>query len=125
MEKGRVSQEVNAKFEALGDEIPYDRQKIGRVPMMLRSRYCALYGNDNNLTDYGECPYDQVPFYFYFSLFFIILFIYFYLFIYFLFYSIYLFLSILLIIFLFISFIILIFIIIIIIIIIIILYLNY
>ena len=84
MEKGRVSQEVNAKFEALGDEIPYDRQKIGRVPMMLRSRYCALYGNDNNLTDYGECPYDQVPFYFYFSFIFyhsIYLFLFIYLFI--------------------------------------------
>eukprot|EP01087_Luapelamoeba_hula_P007555 TRINITY_DN1846_c2_g1_i1.p1 TRINITY_DN1846_c2_g1~~TRINITY_DN1846_c2_g1_i1.p1 ORF type:complete len:1191 (-),score=165.77 TRINITY_DN1846_c2_g1_i1:149-3694(-) len=33
---------------------------IGRVPIMLRSKYCMLAdANDKNLTEMGECPYDQ------------------------------------------------------------------
>ncbi|KAI3495304.1 hypothetical protein L1887_37585 [Cichorium endivia] len=33
---------------------------IGKVPIMLRSRYCTLYGNsEKDLTELGECPYDQ------------------------------------------------------------------
>jgi len=33
---------------------------IGKVPIMLRSRYCTLYENsDKDLTELGECPYDQ------------------------------------------------------------------
>ncbi|KAG0573134.1 hypothetical protein M758_UG292500 [Ceratodon purpureus] len=33
---------------------------IGKVPIMLRSRYCTLFENsDKDLTELGECPYDQ------------------------------------------------------------------
>ncbi|KAJ7556830.1 hypothetical protein O6H91_05G100400 [Diphasiastrum complanatum] len=33
---------------------------IGKVPIMLRSSYCTLYENsDKDLTELGECPYDQ------------------------------------------------------------------
>ncbi|KAH9554263.1 hypothetical protein CY35_08G055300 [Sphagnum magellanicum] len=33
---------------------------IGKVPIMLRSSYCTLYQNsDKDLTELGECPYDQ------------------------------------------------------------------
>ena len=31
-----------------------------QVPIMLRSEYCCLYGNsDRELSELGECPYDQ------------------------------------------------------------------
>lgn len=34
---------------------------IGRVPIMLRSKFCVLYGlGDKDLIELGECPYDQV-----------------------------------------------------------------
>ncbi|RZC63509.1 hypothetical protein C5167_025267 [Papaver somniferum] len=33
---------------------------IGKVPIMLRSKYCRLYGNsEKDLVELGECPYDQ------------------------------------------------------------------
>ncbi len=33
---------------------------IGRVPIMLRSKYCLLHGlGDKDLVELGECPYDQ------------------------------------------------------------------
>ncbi|CAK9148633.1 unnamed protein product [Ilex paraguariensis] len=33
---------------------------IGKVPIMLRSSYCTLYhSSENDLTEVGECPYDQ------------------------------------------------------------------
>ncbi|KAI3840599.1 hypothetical protein MKX03_004611 [Papaver bracteatum] len=33
---------------------------IGKVPIMLRSKYCTLYGNsEKDLVELGECPYDQ------------------------------------------------------------------
>ncbi|OLL21764.1 DNA-directed RNA polymerase II subunit RPB2 [Neolecta irregularis DAH-3] len=33
---------------------------IGKVPIMLRSRYCILHGlEDNEMYDVNECPYDQ------------------------------------------------------------------
>ncbi|KAL6072260.1 DNA-dependent RNA polymerase II [Balamuthia mandrillaris] len=36
------------------------RTHIGKVPVMLRSQYCMLYGmSDKELTELGECPYDQ------------------------------------------------------------------
>ena len=32
-----------------------------QVPIMLRSSYCSLFDHsDKELTDLGECPYDQV-----------------------------------------------------------------
>lgn len=34
---------------------------IGRVPIMLRSKFCVLYNlGDKDLIELGECPYDQV-----------------------------------------------------------------
>ncbi|GBG87225.1 hypothetical protein CBR_g45284 [Chara braunii] len=33
---------------------------VGKVPIMLRSAYCSLYGqSEKELTQLGECPYDQ------------------------------------------------------------------
>ena len=33
-----------------------------QVPIMLRSDYCSLHDQDDvQLSDLGECPYDQVP----------------------------------------------------------------
>ena len=32
-----------------------------QIPIMLRSSFCSLYEHtDKELTDLGECPYDQV-----------------------------------------------------------------
>ncbi|KAI3991626.1 hypothetical protein MKX01_004902 [Papaver californicum] len=40
------------------EELP--RVFIGKVPIMLRSKYCTLYGNsEKDLVELGECPYDQ------------------------------------------------------------------
>mmetsp|Transcript_2506 Transcript_2506/g.8914 ORF Transcript_2506/g.8914 Transcript_2506/m.8914 type:complete len:1176 (-) Transcript_2506:301-3828(-) len=37
-----------------------DKVFLGQVPIMLRSTYCILKdSNDRELTDLGECPYDQ------------------------------------------------------------------
>ena len=34
---------------------------VAQVPIMLRSSYCSLSGlDDRELTQLGECPYDQV-----------------------------------------------------------------
>jgi hypothetical protein len=34
---------------------------IGKVPIMLRSEYCSLHDHtDKELTELGECPYDEV-----------------------------------------------------------------
>jgi DNA-directed RNA polymerase II subunit RPB2 len=39
----------------------YEKIFIGEVPIMLRSSYCSLFDHtDKELTDLGECPYDQV-----------------------------------------------------------------
>ena len=38
----------------------FDKIFIGRVPIMLRSKFCSLHGSsDKELTELGECPYDQ------------------------------------------------------------------
>ncbi|XP_045792607.1 DNA-directed RNA polymerase II subunit RPB2-like [Trifolium pratense] len=47
-----------------GEEITetrdFSKVFIGKVPIMLRSSYCTLYGKDEkDMTDLGECPYDQ------------------------------------------------------------------
>ena len=40
--------------------LKHDKIFIGEVPIMLRSSYCALYDHtDLELTNFGECPYDQ------------------------------------------------------------------
>ena len=51
-------------FDADGNEedVTEDLPKVflGQVPIMLRSTYCILSdSNDRELTDLGECPYDQ------------------------------------------------------------------
>lgn len=54
-------------FELDGDEeIELETEElskvfIGRVPIMLRSKFCVLYNlGDKDLIELGECPYDQV-----------------------------------------------------------------
>ncbi|KAK7376095.1 hypothetical protein VNO78_34947 [Psophocarpus tetragonolobus] len=47
-----------------GEEVTETRELtnvfIGKVPIMLCSRYCTLYQNfEKDLTELGECPYDQ------------------------------------------------------------------
>jgi DNA-directed RNA polymerase II subunit RPB2 len=38
----------------------YPKQFLGKVPIMLKSAYCALFGeNEMDLCALGECPYDQ------------------------------------------------------------------
>ena len=42
------------------EEQEFSKVFIGKIPMMLRSAYCALAGlSDKDLTDVRECPYDQ------------------------------------------------------------------
>ena len=42
------------------DEEPLPKVFLGSVPIMLRSTYCILSdSNDRELTDLGECPFDQ------------------------------------------------------------------
>lgn len=42
------------------DQEDLSKVYIGKVPIMLRSRYCTLFENsDKDLTELGECPYDQ------------------------------------------------------------------
>ncbi|OAE35376.1 hypothetical protein AXG93_464s1090 [Marchantia polymorpha subsp. ruderalis] len=43
-----------------GDREDLPKVFIGKVPIMLRSNYCTLFQNsDKDLTELGECPYDQ------------------------------------------------------------------
>ena len=43
------------------DPETFEKIFLGHVPIMLRSTYCILKdSNDRELTDLGECPYDQV-----------------------------------------------------------------
>ncbi|KAB2637370.1 DNA-directed RNA polymerase II subunit RPB2 [Pyrus ussuriensis x Pyrus communis] len=42
------------------DDQDFTKVFIGKVPIMLRSSYCTLYQNsEKDLTELGECPYDQ------------------------------------------------------------------
>ena len=42
------------------EEEEFSKVFLGQVPIMLRSTYCILSeSNDRELTDLGECPYDQ------------------------------------------------------------------
>ncbi|WJX29898.1 DNA-dependent RNA polymerase II [Trifolium repens] len=52
------------KKEHDGEEVTetqnFTKVYIGKVPIMLRSSYCTLYQkNEQDLTELGECPYDQ------------------------------------------------------------------
>ena len=51
---------VDEEEEAEEDEEQLPKVFLGQVPIMLRSMYCILSdSNDRELTDLGECPYDQ------------------------------------------------------------------
>lgn len=40
--------------------VEYPKQFLGKIPIMLKSTYCALFGeNEMDLCGLGECPYDQ------------------------------------------------------------------
>lgn len=46
--------------EKLVDSHKYESVHLGRVPMMLRSKYCWLYGlKDKGISSMGECSFDQ------------------------------------------------------------------
>ncbi|KDD76893.1 domain 6 of RNA polymerase Rpb2 [Helicosporidium sp. ATCC 50920] len=48
------------EWEEETEVTPYDKIFLGEVPTMLRSDYCNLHNTtDRDLTDLGECPYDQ------------------------------------------------------------------
>ncbi|KAK9092542.1 hypothetical protein Syun_027453 [Stephania yunnanensis] len=54
MKKGHDGEEVTENPETI------PKVFIGKVPIMLRSSYCTLYQNsEKDLTELGECPYDQ------------------------------------------------------------------
>ncbi|KAK6919060.1 RNA polymerase Rpb2, domain 3 [Dillenia turbinata] len=53
IKKGHDCEEVSETQE-------FAKVFIGKVPIMLRSSYCTLYQNsEKDLTELGECPYDQ------------------------------------------------------------------
>ncbi|KAF3794981.1 DNA-directed RNA polymerase II subunit [Nymphaea thermarum] len=53
IKKGHDSEELVEKQD-------FTKVFIGKVPIMLRSSYCTLYQNsEKDLTELGECPYDQ------------------------------------------------------------------
>ncbi|KAF5177382.1 Dna-directed rna polymerase subunit beta, partial [Thalictrum thalictroides] len=54
MKKGHDCEEVTEPPETI------PKVFIGKVPIMLRSSYCTLFQNsEKDLTELGECPYDQ------------------------------------------------------------------
>jgi DNA-directed RNA polymerase II subunit RPB2 len=65
-----TEEQAARKAAGLGERLPgggkvidvqiFEKQFIGEVPIMLRSDYCNLHErSDRELTDLGECPYDQ------------------------------------------------------------------
>merc|ERR1719183_231736 len=60
MDLTRVTRTVDVDGEAAEDPEEFSKVFLGQVPIMLRSTYCILSeSNDRELTDLGECPYDQ------------------------------------------------------------------
>ena len=58
LERSTVTVDADGKEEE--EEEKYDKVFLGQVPIMLRSTYCILSeSNDRELTDLGECPFDQ------------------------------------------------------------------
>jgi len=52
---------VTAEGEETKEEERINKVFIGKVPIMLRSEYCSLHDHtDKELTELGECPYDEV-----------------------------------------------------------------
>lgn len=61
MDLKRVTVTVDADGVEDEEEEEFSKVFLGQVPIMLRSTYCILSeSNDRELTDLGECPYDQV-----------------------------------------------------------------
>ncbi|KAI3641373.1 hypothetical protein MIR68_000503 [Amoeboaphelidium protococcarum] len=51
---------VNEMHLEQEDEVMYERIFLGKVPLMVKSSYCALSSSSNHeLMGMGECPYDQ------------------------------------------------------------------
>jgi len=60
MDLKRVTVTVDADGVEDEEEEEFSKVFLGQVPIMLRSTYCILSeSNDRELTDLGECPYDQ------------------------------------------------------------------
>jgi len=60
MDLVRFTKTVDADGEEETEEENLPKVFLGSVPIMLRSTYCILSdSNDRELTDLGECPYDQ------------------------------------------------------------------
>ncbi|RHZ50840.1 hypothetical protein Glove_490g40 [Diversispora epigaea] len=59
-----IACEDDPNFNAICDErekfTPWQNILIGKIPVMVRSSYCSLYYlNEEQLTEFNECPYDQ------------------------------------------------------------------
>ncbi|MCL7047334.1 hypothetical protein MKW94_006641 [Papaver nudicaule] len=58
-----VTKEIIQKghdYEQVTETEVLSKVYIGKVPIMLRSSFCTLYGNsEKDLVELGECPYDQ------------------------------------------------------------------
>lgn len=60
MDLKRSTVNVDADGVEEEEEEEFSKVFLGQVPIMLRSTYCILSeSNDKELTDLGECPYDQ------------------------------------------------------------------
>jgi DNA-directed RNA polymerase beta subunit len=60
MDLQRATVTVDADGQEDEEEEEFSKVFLGQVPIMLRSTYCILSeSNDRELTDLGECPYDQ------------------------------------------------------------------
>ena len=60
MDLTRTTRTVDVDGEEDSEEEALPKVFLGQVPIMLRSMYCILSdSNDRELTDLGECPYDQ------------------------------------------------------------------
>nr|GMC70456.1 DNA-directed RNA polymerase II subunit RPB2-like [Ipomoea batatas] len=47
-------------YEEVTESQEFTKVFIGKIPIMLRSSYCSLYNlSEKDLTELGECPYDQ------------------------------------------------------------------
>ena len=60
MDLTRTTRTMDVDGEEESEEEALPKVFLGQVPIMLRSMYCILSdSNDRELTDLGECPYDQ------------------------------------------------------------------
>ena len=55
-----IQEDREGNEKTIYDKNSYDYIKLGKIPIMVRSRYCALYDlTDNEKVHNGECLYDQ------------------------------------------------------------------